>query len=110
MLDQRKFTGWPSRDCYPLMRLSMEPEELSDKFGIEFVDGRDDLDHFLAGHIFDEIIGFVVFIRHRNAPQSGTPVYVDSQVSSNESIERITKVLSLKQNQINWTRELVKDN
>lgn len=109
MLDQKKFGGWPSQKCYPVMRLTIEPQDLSKKFGIKFVQGRDELDYFLAGHFFDEDIGFVVLIRYQNAPQPGTPVYVDSQVDLSYAIERITNVLGLTPEQINWTRELSKN-
>ena len=91
-----------------MMRLSFEPETLSEKFDLEFAEGKDDLDYFLASHFFDEIIGSVVLIRYRNAPQSGTPVYVDSQFSCNVAIERIINVLRLEPEHVNWTRELAK--
>ncbi|MDH5630256.1 MAG: hypothetical protein OEY96_08890 [Gammaproteobacteria bacterium] len=104
-LDIRKFVGWPSRDCRPIMRLKNEPHELKKKYNLDFSLDKDDLDNFLVSHFYDEIIGFVVLMRHENAPQSGTPVYIDSSVDISEAVERLTLVLNLTPACINWKTE-----
>lgn len=105
-LDTRKFEGWPSKNCHPVMRLTDEPDTLSIKFGLAFESGKDDLDDYSASHFHDALIGSVVLIRHTNAPQSGTPVYVDSTIEAASAIKRISEILNLGSDDINWKVEI----
>lgn len=102
LLDTGKFEGWPSGNDKPVMRLVMEPDELSRKFNLTFIKEKDDLDSFEASHVYIEEVGFVVFMRHENAPQRGTPVYVDSEVNLSSASRIILETLQLSEIDTNW--------
>ena len=108
MFDERKFTGWPSGDCKPIIEIDLKPNEIQKKYNIRFIKENDDLDWYEGGHFYDKNLGFVVLMRHQNCQSHGTTVYVDSQLDLKESYKNLLEILELDKKNIIWKSELIK--
>lgn len=102
MLDTSDFKGWPNGDGKPILELCLTPVDIENRYRIVFKREKDDLDWLLASHFIDSIVGPIVMMRHENSPSTGTIVYVDINVDSNEALERVKHILGLKITEVAW--------
>lgn len=103
MKNPHTFSGWPSGDCKPVIEISYSPSEIESKWGLIFEKDKDDLDWHLATHVYDSVIGFLVFMKHENSPSSGTVLYVDRDVSTKLAIRQICEKFEISAQNVNWS-------
>lgn len=107
MLEKKEFAGWPSGDSRPIILLSYEPNEIQEKYDLEFFREKDDLGWFEGSHFYDENLGPVVFMRYKDSPTDGTVIYIDSGLDFVKSYDILIKILDLSEESIAWKSEFV---
>lgn len=70
---------WPSGDSKVLNHLTLEPDEISDRLGIAFSDGADDLGAFVEAGIRLTSGRMLLFLKYKDPETSGTSVLADAE-------------------------------
>ena len=105
---------WLSGDGRPVASVRYTPEELSQRNGILFARGSDDLDglSFAAYSPVDrfipawsEIPALMVLIRYDNDPDPGTTVYADANLDVAQAQQTVHTLLGLTHNDFTWLAE-----
>jgi hypothetical protein len=105
MINQElKLPKWPSGKRRPILELAFTQAQLKYAVGETFLRVQDDLDWCDCGHIFDEVLGLVVFIKYDNLPTGGTIIFVDwgGSVDVKSAIDRVIAVLKPNPGEILW--------
>lgn len=82
----------------------MNPEELSERIGIQFQTGHDDLDTLDWARVIGLSGRPYVLVRHRNSPEPGTQIVVP--YNSNDpsaDVQDVLNGLNLSQRDLTWT-------
>jgi hypothetical protein len=98
-------TPWPSGGGWTVAILSLSPRELSERYGVRFLLGVDDLDEFCVAALKDRLLGQIWLFRHEHAPFPGTRVDVDRSVSRDEDLSALNRQLRLGAEEFNWITE-----
>jgi len=94
---------WPSGGCWTIGILSRTPAQLDgSEIPLAFIQGADDLDHYLAARVFDEQISWFLLFRHVGSPSAGTEVKVDIGVKRGEGLLAVSRCLRLDIRDFEW--------
>ena len=93
---------WPSGDSKPIAILKFSPEELSQKYHMEFEEDFDGLDYFKLAALDAAEIGQIWFMRYKNEPDSGTTLLIDSKADMRAALAFVRKHLMLSQDDFSW--------
>jgi hypothetical protein len=102
VLQVKPVTAWPSGDGWTIGTLSLEPEELAERLGIEFESGRDDLDAYRLAAIAESQVGQLWLFAHENAPQGGTDIIVDRSVTRDIALGALARTLGIDIRSFDW--------
>lgn len=105
MLDKKEFKGWPSGDCKPVLEITLNPEDIEKRYGLNFLRDKDDLDWYMGAHFLLKSIGPVVVMKYDNSPSNGTFIYQDSSIDIDIGIEELIYYLELDSSEITWTAD-----
>jgi hypothetical protein len=105
-IEQLPDAGWPAGENSPLLIMLFNPEELSEKFGLVFVDCEDDLGPLKLA-VVRASFGIAGLIKYRDAPFEGTTVYVDEAADLDSTRDAVMSEFGLTSSRIDWiTTEL----
>jgi hypothetical protein len=97
------WTRWPSGDSRPIAVLPFELAELSDRYGLKFQEGVDDLGRYCVAAI-ELARGLQAWIsKHNDDSNPGTVVYVDANADVAKALPRLIKVLGITREALLWT-------
>ena len=96
---------WPGGDEKPVCMFIYSHQEFSEKMGLVFERGVDDLDEYFGSFVVDQEIGPVKFLEYTNAPVSGVVAYVDSLIKTPDAVARIKAKFKLSDSDVSWIRE-----
>jgi hypothetical protein len=94
-----------SGDSRPLAVLADEPETLSQRFGLRFAEGIDDLDQFRFAVVNLGGKRQAWLYKHQNDPNPGTVVRVDSGMNLSVARRELARRLSLEGSDVLWWSE-----
>jgi hypothetical protein len=84
----RQITAPASEPLRPLAVVSLEPEDFTSRFGVEFAEGSDDLD-FMRSALVELDSGLVAgLVRYARSPEPGTEVHAPQGFADPESVLR----------------------
>ena len=94
---------WPSGQNRPIAVLSLEPAEISARYGIRFTVERDDLD--LADVAIVELSSgrHLSLIRYRNNPSPGTEVAADFGDDRTDARQELLQAFRLDKSMLTWS-------
>lgn len=105
-IEQLFDSGWPTGENSPLLVMLFSPEELSEKFGLVFVDDEDGLGPLKLA-VVRASFGIAGLIRYTDAPFEGTTVYVDEAADLDSTLDAVVSEFGLTSSHIDWiTTEL----
>lgn len=94
--------NWPSGSRWAIAVLEFEPEELTQRYGLVFEEGIDDLDHYKRAVIDLPGVGQVWFLRYPNLDYPGTPIWVDEESDFDAARQEVLDALELTPAAFNW--------
>jgi hypothetical protein len=98
--------AFQSGDSRPLAVLADEPETLSQRFGLRFAEGIDDLDQFRFAVVNLGDNRQAWLYKHHNDPNPGTVVRVDSAMNMSVARRELMRRLSLNGDDVLWWSEV----
>jgi len=93
---------WPSGDSRPIAVLPYELPELSDRYGLEYEEGIDDLDRYRLAAIELGAVGQAWVVKHEGDQNRGTVVYVDAAADIDEAQSLLVGALGIERGQLVW--------
>jgi len=96
---------WPSGEDKPVCLLKDDHRQFSQKTGVKFESGIDDLDEYFGGFVVDNELGPVKFLYYLNAPIPGVVIYVDSLIKTSHAVDVIKRHFNISDSDLNWVRE-----
>lgn len=93
---------WPSGDSRPIAVLSLEPNDLAEKYGWHFREGIDDLDLFKFVVIQLEDGSPAMVYKHHGDSNPGTLVRVDAHANLCKERKLLFSKLHLKEGDLLW--------
>lgn len=106
VIEQLPASGWPTSETRPLLQVLFSPEELTEKFGLVFVDDEDDLGPLRLA-VVKGPFGTAGLIRHTDAPFAGTVVYVDEDSDFEVAHRTVMSEFGLTNSDLGWARRSV---
>jgi hypothetical protein len=98
----RPWKVWPSGEGWTIGVLAHSPRDLSERLGLPFVHGRDDLDAFYLAAIEDAQIGQIWLFRHEHSPAEGTEVVVDAGVPRDAALSALRRQAGFTRRAFEW--------
>ena len=94
-----------SESLQPMARITLEPQELSERHSVKFQNGFDGLDYLVFAKIMLGEANTSFLVRHQNAPKGGTLIYIEAN-SSNISLKLSKTIdkLGLSWSKLDWIR------
>lgn len=93
---------WPSGDSRPIAVLPYDLPELTERYGLEYHDGIDDLDRYRLAAI-ELANGEQAWIfKHDSDPNPGTVVHVDASSDVEEAQSLLLDALGLDREVLSW--------
>ncbi len=99
------FEHFPTGDGWEVAVLKSMPSDLSQRFGIEFERGLDDLDYYLLAAIDDVRVGQVWLWMYERSPMPGTTVIVDAAVRRDTALAAVRRQLGFGDVDYVWVNE-----
>ncbi|HYH83335.1 MAG TPA: hypothetical protein VEX86_26310 [Longimicrobium sp.] len=96
---------WPSGHGDTIAVLALLPDALSERYGLRFIEGSDNLDVYEAAAIRLESGRRLGLLRHRGAPVPGTEIHADGADNSLEAIREFLDGFGLAADDLLWVRE-----
>jgi hypothetical protein len=93
---------WPSGDSRPIVVLPYSLTELTERYGLRYEEGIDDLDRYQLAAIDLAEYGQAWIYKHDSDPNPGTVVYVDAATEIGEAESMIMGILGLRPEQLLW--------
>jgi hypothetical protein len=93
---------WPSGDGRVVAILALEPAELSERFGLAFQDGIDDLGRYRLAAIALANGSQAWMLKHDDDPNPGTEVMVDADADPDEAQSHFLNALGLDRSVLLW--------
>ncbi len=100
---------WPNGDGWTVAILSRSPEQLAASHGLSFEEGFDDLDLFDLAALDCPEIGQLWLFRHRQSPEAGVEVIVDTGVERNAALAALLASGVASQDSLVWTTDDARD-
>ena len=96
---------WPTGIDKPIAVLRAEPDELSERYGLRFHAGSDDLDRFQEAALRLGSGRPVLLYRYERSPSAGTTVTVDQGDHAREALDELCAALHLRRRGITWVSD-----
>jgi hypothetical protein len=95
---------WPSGHGEAAAVVALSPDVLSERYGLEFFQGSDNLDRYDAAAIRLSSGRQLGFIRHRGNPSPGTEIHTDAQDDLLDAIREFLDAFNLTADDLAWVR------
>ena len=93
---------WPSGDSRPMAVLPFEPADMTERFGLRYQPGIDDLDHYVMAAI-ELANGEQAWVsKYDHDLNPGTMVYVDAGASIEEAQILVAEAFGLEREELLW--------
>jgi upstream activation factor subunit UAF30 len=93
----------------PVAIIGLEPHELTERYGIQFEESKDDLDYLVAALIRPPSGRVFALVRHRHQPNSGTDILINEKSADmKRDLEEAVRHLGLTRSQLKWLHPTVK--
>lgn len=102
MKQTEPYAVWPSGQGWTVAILKATPEELAARKHVQFEEGCDDLDAYDLAAFPDGRVGQIWLFRHRQSPEPGTELQVDTGVPRDEGIAAARRLLGLNPDDLAW--------
>jgi SWIB/MDM2 domain-containing protein len=87
----------------PVATIDLEPDELNKRYGIQFEESEDDLDHLVAALIRPPSGRVFALVRHRHQPGPGTDIVISEHSPDlKEDLAEAVRHLRLSRGQLRW--------
>jgi len=86
-----------------LVELPLDPTALSDRYGLSFEEGYDDLDRYQRAAIALPDGSQAWLVRYQGEQGAGTTVYVDAAADPSRTKELLLRTLALKEEDLVWS-------
>lgn len=96
---------WPSGRGWTAAITKLTPRELSERFGLTFYVGADDLDEFLVALLEMHDGNRIALFQHRHAALPGMRVDVDWRTSRRAALAELDRQLNLRTDDFSWVAE-----
>lgn len=93
---------WPSGDSQPIAVLPYDLPQLSARYGLDYQEGIDDLDHYHVAAIELANAEQAWISRHDSDPNPGTVVHVDAESDVAEAQSLLLDALGLDRDELLW--------
>jgi hypothetical protein len=96
---------WPSGQGDAIAVLALLPNALTERYGLRFFEGTDNLDAYDAAAIRLDSGRQLGLLRHRGAPVQGTEIHADRADNSLDAIREFLDGFGLSADDLLWVRE-----
>ncbi len=96
---------FPTGDAWDVAVLKLTPEQLHERFNIDFERGLDDLDYYSLAAIADDEVGQFWLMMHDRTPMQGTGVLVDAAVRRDAALRAVERQLGLRRDDYLWVTD-----
>jgi RNA polymerase sigma factor (sigma-70 family) len=104
---QTEAAPWPSGHGEAAAVVALSPGVLSERYGLRFFEGSDNLDLYDAAAIRLGSGRRLGLLRHRGNPSPGTEVHTDAHDDFLEAIQEFVETFELEYDDLIWTRDEV---
>jgi hypothetical protein len=93
----------------PVATIKLEPEELKERYGIEFQESKDDLDDLVAALVRAPSGRMFALVRHRHQPNPGTDILTDEHsLDLGEDLADAVRYLGLSRADVKWVHPVAR--
>ncbi len=103
-LRQQPIGPWPIGLSCVAATVRLEPEELTERLGIEFAESHDELDQLKAAIVELQSERRVAFVRHLGCPEPGTEIWVEEGSLQEHPLDGVFADLSLDSGDVLWKK------
>jgi hypothetical protein len=100
---------WPSRRAETVGLLALEPNDFTDRFGVQFVDDYDNLDFYKEAMIRLPSGRLVSLVRYLRSPSPGTEIKASADDDAAAARAELLDALRLRPDVLTWTLQMPSD-